>query len=471
MNSLNFRTKIILLAVLPVLFVSTLVTALSIYKMRQLGEANSENFSHKIMELRREELKSYTQLALTAINHVYTHSSSRDEAAQYMAKQVFRDLRYGRDGYFLVLDYDGINLVNPVNPHLEGQNLWNLQDVKGNYLIRSLIRQAKNSVGGYTEYVWDKPSEKRQADKLSFSMGLDKWRWMVGTGIYLDDVQETLVAVQDNIDKNTRYTTLLTMSISLFFTILVAFLAIRFTVSQGRFANKILQQLSRACVQEREVEREVVASNLKQDVLSTMKPMADMLKRMASTGEFTGSTKSRLLDIATQLDKTREHVRDIANKLHPEILVKKGMYPAIEELAENLSGDSGINIDVKTINRMERPSLNIETACYRIACEALMNIIRHSKATEASIRFRQARNILSLTIQDNGVGFDLNEKSIREHDRGVGLADMQLQVELLNGSFTIFSSKGTGTMIKLAIPLVLAPPPVEIPAAARNITI
>lgn len=469
MKSLSFRTKVILLAVVPVLVVSTVITALAIYKMHQLGEVNSREISNKIFELRKNELRNYTDLAVTAIKHVYVTSvPDNQDVAQQMARRVLRDMKYGDNGYFFTLDYDGNIITHSAQPYLEGQNLWHLQDINNDYFVRSLVRNAKNNVGGYTEYVWEKPSVNQQVDKLSFSTGLNKWRWIVATGLYMDDIQHSVNGIQRNIDENTHYTIVLTVGISLFFTALVAFLAMRFTVSQGRFANKKLQQLSRTCVQEREVEREVLANNLKQEVLSPLKPVINLLKRTANTEDLKSSTKSKLLSVVAELDKAQGCVRELADRLHPEILVKEGIYPAIEELAEGLSQDSGIKIDIKTLNRMERPSLNIETACYRIVCEALMNIIRHSQASEASIRFRQSRNMLSLTIQDNGAGFDLHENFI--HERGVGLADMQLQVELLNGTFTVFSSKGTGTMIKLAIPL-LTSPEINIPVTPRNISL
>jgi two-component system NarL family sensor kinase len=454
MNNLHFKTKIILLSVLPVLVMSAVLTALFVVNSKQLGDDNVADFSDKIIELRRSELKNYTQLALTAVNHVYAYAPAGDAQAQEMAKEIFRDLRYGDDGYFFVYDYEGKNIVHPKQSYLEGQNLWHLRDTNGKYLIRSLVREAKRDEGGYTQYLWDKPSLNQQVEKLGFSLGLDKWRWMVGTGLYMDDVSVAIDSVEQTIRKNTSNIAMITIAVTLFVVVFVAITAIRLTVSQGQLASRQLQKLARSSMQEREKERVQVAAALNTGVANSVRLASKKLRQLVKDVDADVDIKKSSVALQASLNHTLAGVLAIANDLHPEILVREGFYAATEELAHQLSEKSGIKINVTAVNTIERPPLTIETGCYRIVLEALENVILHSSSNETSIRMRQSRNLLSITIQDNGLGFDpYSKQNNNNRDRGVGLSDMQLQTELLNGSFTLFSSEGTGTMIKIAIPL------------------
>lgn len=432
---------------------SVVLTALSIINIQQLGSRNVDDFTQKIIDLRREELKNYTRLAVSAINHIYDNASVDDDTAKEMARTILRDMNYGDDGYFFVYDYEGNNLVHPKKKHLEGQNLWYLRDSNGVYIIRSLVREAKNDLGGYTQYVWEKPSVGREVDKLSFSMGLNDWRWMIATGLYMDDISSVVNNVGHVVEGNTKRIALITFSISLFFTCLVAAVAIRFTVSQGKFASYKLQKLSRSCVVKREEERVALANTLHQEVteklLLTRKEFVQMIKTSDSLEEM----KSGAPLILKNFNRLLEEVGGVADSLHPKVLVDDGLYAAVDALSSCLSKNSGIKITVTGVNTLERLPIDVETVCYRIIQEALENVMLHSNAESASIRMRQSRNMLSLTIQDDGLGFELEQLEKKNGSRGTGLSAIELHTELFNGGFTLFSAEGTGTMIKVTIPL------------------
>jgi two-component system NarL family sensor kinase len=432
---------------------SVVLTGLSIVNIQQLGERNVDDFTGKVVELRRGELKNYTQLAISAVKHIYENASSNDDVAQEMAKSIFRDLRYGDDGYFFVYDYEGNNIVHPQKTHLEGRNLWYLRDSDGTYIIRSLVREAKNDLGGYTQYIWEKPSLGREVDKLGFSMGLNDWRWMVGTGLYMDDVGSVIRGVEETVDNNTQKIALITIGISLFFTFCVATVAIRFTMTQSRFASHKLQKLSRSCIHEREIDRSQLANTLNTDIAKKIVDCRREFKDLMLESESLDDVKSSSSHLISKLNNLLGDVGLIADGLHPKILIADGLYAAIDALSNRLSKSSGISINVTGVNALERLELDVETACYRIVQEAFENIILHSSASEVSVRMRQTRSVISLIIQDDGVGFDPDQLTNLHDGRGAGLSTMELHAELLGGGLTLFSAEGTGTMIKITIPL------------------
>ena len=138
------------------------------------------------------EGEGYTtnQLAMAAIARQYA-SAPDDAAARQDALAILRRMDFGADGYFFVYDQAGRNLMHPRLPELEGRLLLDLQDSDGVYVIRELLARAQEG-GGFQRYVWPKPSTGQPAPKLGYAVMLDRWGWMLGTGLYLDDVEAAM---------------------------------------------------------------------------------------------------------------------------------------------------------------------------------------------------------------------------------------------------------------------------------------
>ena len=111
------------------------------------------------------------------------------ETAQAQAKAAIDSIRFdGGTGYVFVYDWDGTNLVLPVKKELVGKNLIGLKDDNGVRLVAEMIEQAKND-GGAVRYIWPKPGQEGLFAKLSWAEGIPGWQWMIGTGVYIDDLQ------------------------------------------------------------------------------------------------------------------------------------------------------------------------------------------------------------------------------------------------------------------------------------------
>lgn len=141
-------------------------------------------------------IQTATEVARNVIVQAYFDYTSQFNKSKeiYMnrAFEYIRNMRFGKNGYLFIYNYDGVNLMHPMKPQLEGKNLWNLTDKNGVFVIRELVKAAKNG-GGTVEYVWDKPDTKKEANKIGYAMGFDKWQIMIGTGVYIDDIKTELV--------------------------------------------------------------------------------------------------------------------------------------------------------------------------------------------------------------------------------------------------------------------------------------
>jgi len=105
---------------------------------------------------------------------------------------------FDNGNYIFVYQFDGVNLATRPKQSLEGKNLIDLKDANGKTLIKDLIDIAKKG-GDFYQYIWFNPATDKDEPKLSYSTGLEKWGWMVGTGVYLNGINEDVAALRDEI--------------------------------------------------------------------------------------------------------------------------------------------------------------------------------------------------------------------------------------------------------------------------------
>ncbi|WP_320151829.1 methyl-accepting chemotaxis protein [uncultured Tolumonas sp.] len=198
---MKIRTKILLLAILPLVFVIFAINA-TVYLLNQSQIATQQNeLRTKLMEDKKSELSTYLQIAQTSIADLYAQPDNPEIREQ--VKKILRQLRYGKDGYFFVYNYDGVNQVLGPKPEIEGKNLFNAKDAGGKFFIQSIINAARSG-DGYAEYLWNKPSIGKDVSKLSYTLALDKYQWVLGTGFYIDDIENTLAEQRLKQEADTR---------------------------------------------------------------------------------------------------------------------------------------------------------------------------------------------------------------------------------------------------------------------------
>jgi len=115
-----------------------------------------------------------------------TYIDNVTEDLQKKALEEISQLRFGKDGYFYVYDYNGVNLMHPIKPELVGKNLIDLKSKKGVYYIKDLIEVAKKD-GGIVNFDFEKPGDDKLYEKIGYAVGFNQWQWMIGTGSYNDE--------------------------------------------------------------------------------------------------------------------------------------------------------------------------------------------------------------------------------------------------------------------------------------------
>jgi signal transduction histidine kinase len=159
--------------------------------------------------------------------------------------------------------------------------------------------------------------------------------------------------------------------------------------------------------------------------------------------------KDQISRIKDDFDKTVDEIRRISNNLMPSVLEAFGIVYALRNLCVETSEQTGIRINLEFKGDFESLNMMIKTYLFRIAQEALANIVKHSRAFSVELFLTRTKDEVFFTIHDNGKGI-LQEEMNRPG--GHGITNMRDRVTLLNGSIDIRSNLNEGTTIAIKVP-------------------
>jgi signal transduction histidine kinase len=162
--------------------------------------------------------------------------------------------------------------------------------------------------------------------------------------------------------------------------------------------------------------------------------------------------RGRLQKVASMLDRAETELRRLSHELRPTILDDLGLVPALELLAEGISSRGGVRVRIES-SVQSRAAAALETTLYRVVQEALTNVVRHSRARNASVELTShGAGQLRCVVRDDGRGFDTAALTSRKQPRGLGLVGIRERLTAVGGSFQIHSQPGVGTEVVVLVP-------------------
>jgi len=271
-----------------------------------------------MLEDRKQKTRDLVQVAVGIVKHYHQQASSgriSEEEAKTAARDSLRNLRYGEDDYYFGFDTEGVYFLHGGNPKLEGQQKLDMQDTHGKYIIRELIAAAKAG-GGFVDYWFPRAGQQNPEPKLGYTTLFTPWNWVVGTGIYIDDV-----------DKEFRQVAWLLGGISS--ALLASLVVFGFLVSRS-----ILHQLGGEPKAASEIMERIANGDLTANInqappgslLNTLGGMTQALRKMVSE---INSDANRLVDNAEHIATASE---EVARAAEQQSDATSAMAAAIEEL-------------------------------------------------------------------------------------------------------------------------------------------
>ncbi len=211
------------------------------------------------------------------------------------------------------------------------------------------------------------------------------------------------------------------------------------------------QDLStRAVLQAEEGERRRIALELHDGVGQLMSAAKMNLSAIENEIPFTSTNQKAAYEKSMALvDESCKEVRTVSHQMMPNALLKRGLASAIREFVEKID-TRVLKVDLYSEGLNERIDTNTETVLYRVVQECVNNVIKHSGANHLDISLIKDQDGISITIEDNGKGFDTSRKD----QHGIGLQNIETRIAYLKGTVEFNSTPGQGTLIAIHVPVV-----------------
>lgn len=453
---MNINLKLQLVTIVPLVLALLAVLFVTQIQYESLSQQTIDEYRQSAMKHRKDELLNYVTIAEGATEHIYRNEKLSPQEAQALVKRILANMRFGKDGYFFAYDYDGTALIVPGQEWRIGKNWMDLEDKNGVKLIQGLLEKAQAG-GGYLDYVFNQPSKSgEEGKKISYSRTLDNWQWMIGTGVYIDDIDQEINLLNASIGKHIRNTSIMTLVIGL-----VAVFAIFFTgqfirFSEKKLANRKLRELNERIFQTQEEECKRVSRELHDGISQTIAATRFSIETAQLKQSNNDDASLELKRSMELICKIMGDIRSISHQLHPGLLEDYGLGAALEELGRDFTQRTNIIVKVQRLSVRNILSKEVKVALYRIAQESLTNIERHADASKVTMSIKLISGWLVMGISDNGHGFNYqnydngNKKKASSH-QGIGLRNMKERLNFYQGELNV-TTNSTGTTICARIP-------------------
>jgi len=218
-------------------------------------------------------------------------------------------------------------------------------------------------------------------------------------------------------------------------------------------ANERLHVLSARLLQVQEAERRHLARELHDEIGQALTAIQLNLQDVGALSNI-DALPERVEDSLQLVETVLQQVRSLSLDLRPSMLDDLGLAAAIRWYAKRQAERAKLQAHIEVAPIMPRPAPDIEAACYRVAQEAVTNIVRYALATDMYLDLAVCDNTLVLVVRDNGVGFDVG--AAREHavhGESIGMLGMQERAQLVGGQCSVMSTLGKGTVVRAQFPL------------------
>ncbi|UAA38981.1 cache domain-containing protein [Paraneptunicella aestuarii] len=448
---MRFPLKLIFAAIAQVIITAWITYYFVAKEYQSLSYQSLDSLESFLLKQKEKELKNYLDISVSAVKYVSHNLNDRQDITKDKISGIFNNMLYsGDDGYFFVYDSAGTAIAHPKEPFRVGRSYWDLEDSEGIKTIQVLIENALAG-GGIHIYPWNKPSTNTTSQKMGYTTYLEEWDWMIGTGVYLDDIDHQIATINNEITRHIQKTQKIILTVTITSILSIFLFGIINNLRQKHKNDAQISLLGQRIITMQEEERRHISRELHDGIIQMMVSVRYSLEATALQLKKDNREKPEQLSQAHKdLGTAINEIRRISHHLHPKILDELGLSAAIDNLIRDFSNRTGIKVTFsKPVVRKILP-VCISTTLYRVAQEALINIEKHANATEVLIDLQIQVSKLILTIEDNGSGFKQTSNSIRDQ-LGIGLRNLSERVEYNEGEFDVVSSE-KGTRICAQIP-------------------
>ena len=193
---MNLFRKILLLSIIGMLLLGVFALLLSLHALKVRGREEVNDIRDTLITEKTEKIRNLVDAAYKVVESAYVHTDLPEPARKQLALNMIKAMRYNDNDYFWINDSRPVMVMHPIKPALDGQDLSNIKDPKGKHLFVEFAKVCREKGEGTVDYLWPKPGHEEPVEKLSYVKRFSSWDWIIGTGIYVDDVRAVVSAKQ-----------------------------------------------------------------------------------------------------------------------------------------------------------------------------------------------------------------------------------------------------------------------------------
>ena len=323
----SMRTQFILMMVIASLLTMIFVGAIFMGNLFSSSDAEMENYRANLIEDVERELKSETETAISIIDAVYKRQQAgqlTEEQARAEAANLIRNIRYANgEGYFWIDTYEGVNVALLGRAETEGKSRISATDPNGKQYVREMIQVAQSG-GGFTELMFAKPNTSNPLPKRNYTTTFEPYRWVVGTGVWIDYIDNKVAEAQKKVDEEFRSKMMLTVGGVVVLEILICLLAGPLSaklIAPIRDVTTVLETLAtgdfrRPPSEHLDTDRDDEIGLMARAVVDLRKHVREMLQRVVAAAEQVAAASEQLTASADQssvaINQVAESITNVA---------------------------------------------------------------------------------------------------------------------------------------------------------------
>ncbi len=324
--SLKMKHKLILLGIVPCILIVVVLLTLVSSRMERVVEDDMLVLRDTLLEAKKTELRHSLDIAMSLAKPYYDASEAGSDIEKQQAIALLKQLQYGKDGYFFGYDGASVRIFSGSGSAKIGESFRDYKDVNGVLLINELVKAGQTG-GGFVTYHFPRPGENTTAyPKLSYALWLEKWNLMIGSGFYIDDIDEAVAKAQAISQKQIHRTLMLIFVVTAIILAGVLALAMVTTKKMLQPINALAKSLRDIASGGGDLTRRITRQNDDElgEVTQAFNAFADTIHKLVShIHELTGalskvsrSVASNTKDTFQTLDRQRVQTLQVASAIN-----------------------------------------------------------------------------------------------------------------------------------------------------------
>ena len=361
--SSSLRMKFIILMVGTSLVTVICITALWLQTLRMEARTQLENYRTQLLQDVDTSLKNETQIVVSLLEKVYQQQQAgllSEPEAKKIAADLVRDLRYDDGkGYFWIDTADGVNVVL-LGRDVEGKSRIDLVDPNGVHFIQEMLKNGRQPGGGYTDLSFAKPGETTPLPKRNYTTTFTPYQWVLGTGVWIDQIDELIAAQKEAIDADFYSSLRMTVLVSVLIEALCIALAIFFsnklatpiahvtnrlaTLAQGDFRHNAALEAKISSTDE--IGRMSQAlDTLQHNVRQMMKQAIEAAEKITTAVAQLNESADQSATVSSQVASSMSKVADSCNEQFAEMDRTKAQIGTLEQHMSAFAGNLSQTVD------------------------------------------------------------------------------------------------------------------------------